>query len=161
MIVFVVKALAEPDLGGRVKDAWVHGATTMVLGPFGVFLGVVVLLVVGRRRLRARSGACGGRSRSRVSPSWVSVSIFGLLLPVIRQAVQRGLDTDTALVSATLAGPVVVIVLSVVEAIRLHRLGVTVGGPPPVANDPQSADRARQWVGAGANSGRGDADRRR
>jgi hypothetical protein len=208
VIVFVVKAVAEPDLGGRVKDAWVHGATTMVLGPFGVFLGVVVLLVVGRRQFRATLRSMRRPLAIAGLTVLVSVSIFGLQLPVIRQAVQRGLEnaaagaagllgplwwllalaagpwlflfgvcavylmhrngfskhshpylrpivaswlacmvaaveltegrreglTDTAFVSATLAGPVVVIVLSIVEAARLHRLGVTVGGPPPVAH---------------------------
>ena len=50
--------------------------------------------------------------------------------------------TDTAFVSATVAGPVVVIVLSIVEAVRLHRLGVTVCGPPPVVGA-DDAERRR------------------
>ena len=204
VIVFVVKAVAEPDLGGRVEDVWVHGLVTMVLGPFGVFLGVVVLLVVGRRQWRATFRRTRRSLGIAALTVLVSVGVFGLQLPVIRQAVQRGLDsvtsgasgllgpvwwllalfaapwlfvfgvcavylmhrngfskhshpylrpivaswlacvvaaveategrrevlTDTAFFSATAAGPVVVIVLSILEVRRLRRLGVTVGEPP-------------------------------
>jgi hypothetical protein len=85
VVVLAVKVLSEPDPLDRAWDAMLHGAITMVLGPYGVLLGIAALLVVVRRqrRLLVRPALIAGVT------VLVSVGVFGLQLPGIRQYVER------------------------------------------------------------------------
>lgn len=93
LVAFVVKCLAAPDLTQRIKDGALHGAITMVLGPYGVFVGaVVVLFVAGWRR---RLDVLRGLSRPLVAALFtilMSVWIFGLQVPRVRVFIQNRID---------------------------------------------------------------------
>ena len=96
LVIFIVKCLASPDLSQRVEDAALHGAITMVLGPYGVFVGAtIVLLIAGWRR---RRDVLRGLTRPVVVALFtilMSVGIFGLQVARVRQFIQGGIDTVT------------------------------------------------------------------
>lgn len=92
----VVALFVQLAIDGPDNVAWsvlLGGAVTMVVGPFGVLLAVGVLVAV------ARGAGRWTALRQLMRPILialvtfvVSVGIFGLQLPVIRQAVEAVLD---------------------------------------------------------------------
>jgi hypothetical protein len=127
VLVLLVKIAANPDPGDRAVDVWYHGAITMVLGPYGVFLAIGVLWLLAGR---------GGRVGLVAAVSvLVSVGVFGLQIAPVRRAVQGVLDDVTSgggpLVGllGAVAGPWLV-VFGICAVFLMHRNGFSAGADP-------------------------------
>ena len=104
VIVVLVKLIADPDLNQTIQDVFRHGVITMVLGPFGVGLGALAIVVLAGRGQRAT--AARGLVRPVVIAAvtvLMSVSVFGLQLPGVRQTTQELLEQGQSFVPAALA----------------------------------------------------------
>jgi hypothetical protein len=134
VVVVLAKLLTDPSLNQTVQDVFSHGVITMVLGPFGVALGAVAVVAVAGR------GRRGAAARSVVRPSLIaagtvllSVSVFGLQLPGVRQAVQGLLDRSQSAAPTVLASMVGLVlgpwllVFGVCAVYLMHRNGFSAG----------------------------------
>jgi hypothetical protein len=128
VIIVLVKLLSRPDLASTIQDVATHGLITMVVGPYGVLIGVVVLIVAAGRGQRPTM------VRQMMRPALiavltvlVSVGIFGLQLPMVRQAIggaMNALSPAQLLARLTLPLQIVLPLLSSVVGLWLLIFGV-------------------------------------
>jgi hypothetical protein len=139
VVVVLVKLWTNRDLNETIQDVFAHGVVTMVLGPFGVALGAVAIVLTAGRGRRAAA------TRQLVRPAVIaavtmllSVGVFGLQLQGIRQPVQRLLEQSQALVPApllSLLGLIVgpwLLVFGVCAVFLMHRNGFATGDQHPL-----------------------------
>lgn len=136
VIIFAMKVIADPDLAGRIEDIWYHGAITMVLGPFGVLLGIAFLLVLaGRGHRRAALRRTRRSTGIAMLTVLLSVGVFGLQLPVLRQSVETVMDAVTGSLGAVwglvslVVGPWL-FVFGVCSVYLMHRNGFSTHSHP-------------------------------
>lgn len=101
VIVWAVKVVTGPNPVDAFENAAIHGVITMILGPWGVLLGVFVLAVAARLHPSAL--------RWLIRPTLVAVVTiivagvaFGLQISVVRQAMPQNLSPSTLLASLPL-----------------------------------------------------------